>query len=125
MKISFLLGNYCYICYVITNKKHLHFVSRKPLQDFWEKNPIAEEPLKAFFKICSDTTWKKPNDMFSEFGVSNCDQLGKNRYAIDVKGNNIRVILIIRFSLGRIFCLWVGWHKDYERIDVKKITYKS
>jgi len=99
----------------------LHFVSRKPLEAFWNKNAIAEGSLKAFFKICEDANWKTPHDMESEFGSSNCDTIGNNRYVIDVKGNNIRVIVIIRFSMGRIFCRWVGWHKDYDKIDAKTV----
>ncbi len=99
----------------------MHFVSRKPLEAFWNKNAIAEGSLKAFFKICEDANWKTPHDMESEFGSSNCDTIGNNRYVIDVKGNNIRVIVIIRFSMGRIFCRWVGWHKDYDKIDAKTV----
>ena len=86
----------------------MHFVARSTLEDFWKKHPITEEPLKAFFKICQDASWRNPNEVVEELGESNFDTIGKHRFVIDVKGNNIRVVLIIRFTMGRIFCRWVG-----------------
>ena len=55
----------------------------------------------------------------------NVDVLKNNRLYIDVKGNNIRVILSMNYGKNTGFLKWIGWHKDYDKLGNKIHTINS
>jgi mRNA interferase HigB len=55
-------------------------------------------------------------DAIKTFGSGNVDILKNNRLCIDVKGNDLRIILGMNYSKNTAFIKWIGWHKDYDRL---------
>ncbi len=37
------------------------------------------------------------------------------------RGNNYRLVVVIKFTMGYIFIRWVGTHKDYDKIGCSTI----
>lgn len=51
----------------------------------------------------------------------NADYVGNQHYVFNIKGNNYRLIVVIKFTINRIFIRFVGTHKEYDKIDCSNI----
>lgn len=50
------------------------------------------------------------------------DYVGNDRYVFNIKGNDYRLIVVIRFVKGRVFIRFIGTHAEYDKItDIKNI----
>jgi len=56
-----------------------------------------------------------PADILSEY--RNARIIGKNRAVFNIKGNDYRLIVTIRYDRGSVFIRFVGTHAQYDKID--------
>ena len=47
----------------------MRVISRKRLKDFWANYPDAETPLKRWYDLTKNATWKNPADVVQTFGA--------------------------------------------------------
>lgn len=53
------------------------------------------------------------------------DYVGNDRYVFNIAGNHYRLITLIHFSIGTAYILFVGTHKEYDKIDASTVAYKK
>lgn len=41
----------------------------------------------------------------------------------NIKGNLYRLIVDVEYRIGIVFIVWVGSHKEYDKVNVKEINY--
>jgi len=41
-----------------------------------------------------------------------------------VKGNDYRLVVTMDFEKGIVWIKWIGMHREYDRIDVKKVKHE-
>jgi mRNA interferase HigB len=46
------------------------------------------------------------------------------RVVYNIKGNAYRLVVAVDFELGRVWIKWIGWHDDYDRIDVRTVDHE-
>lgn len=49
------------------------------------------------------------------------DYVGNQYYIFNIKGNNYRLIVVVKFTMGYIFIRKVCIHKEYDKIDCSTI----
>lgn len=49
------------------------------------------------------------------------DYAGNQHYVFNIRGNNYRLVVVVKFTIGYVFIRWVGTHKDYDKIDCSTI----
>ena len=49
------------------------------------------------------------------------DYVGNQHYVFNIRGNNYRLVVVIKFTIGRIFVRFVGTHSEYDKIDCSTI----
>ncbi|HTE39157.1 MAG TPA: type II toxin-antitoxin system HigB family toxin [Reyranella sp.] len=47
-----------------------------------------------------------------------------DRIVFNVKGNDYRLVVAVEFEKRIIWIKWIGTHRDYDRIDVKKVKHE-
>ena len=92
-------------------------IAFRTIREFYEYHPMTKRSLSTWYTILKSQIWKKPLDAVKTFGAGNVDVLKNNRLCIDVKGNDLRIILSMNYSKNTAFIKWIGWHKDYDRLD--------
>ena len=97
----------------------MRVIKRKTLQDFWEKNPLSEQPLKAWFTEAIHSTWNTPDDIKEKYGSA--DILPDNRVVFNIGGNKYRLIVKINYKAKVVFIRFVGTHSEYDKIDAETI----
>ena len=99
----------------------MRIISRKILKGFWHTHLDAEQSLKAWFAEVENAEWKNPNDLKKQFG--NASIISDKRTVFNIKGNRYRLIVDIEYHLGIVFIVWIGSHNEYDKINVKEISY--
>ena len=41
----------------------------------------------------------------------------------NIKGNDFRLVVAVDYGHGIVFVLWMGTHKEYDRIDVRQVGF--
>jgi mRNA interferase HigB len=64
---------------------------------------------------------KNPAELKND--IANASLVGNNRVVFNIKGNDYRLVTYIDFKFSIVFILWLGTHKQYDKIDVKTVSY--
>ncbi|MBE9007656.1 type II toxin-antitoxin system HigB family toxin [Fortiea sp. LEGE XX443] len=97
----------------------MRIIARSTLREFWETHPDVEQPLKAWYDETSRADWNSPTDIKSTY--RNASIIANNRVVFNIKGNDYRLIVYIRYDIKIIFIRFVGTHSDYDNVDATTI----
>lgn len=89
------------------------------LRDYWEANPSAEQPLKAWHDEAKAATWKSPQDIKNAY--RNASVVANNRVVFNIKGNDHRLIVAVAYQVGIVYVEFIGTHAEYDQIDAATI----
>ncbi len=100
----------------------MHVISKAALVKFW--NGLPEGPVRAaaqramteWLSMATNASWSKFADVKETFNTA--DYVGAGKVVFDVGGNKYRIVGLIGWKSKRIFVLFVGTHREYDRIDV-------
>lgn len=99
----------------------MRIISRKTLINFWEKYPESEQPLKSWFEESKNAQWNSPHDLKHQY--KNTSIITNKRVVFNIKRNDYRLIVDIEYKIKLVFIVWIGTHKQYDKINVKEIKY--
>ena len=99
----------------------MRIISRKTLISYWEKHPDSEQSLKSWFDEAQNAKWNSANELKQLY--RNASIITKKRVVFNIKGNHYRLIVDIEYKLGIIFIVWIGTHKEYDKLNIKEIYY--
>ena len=83
------------------------------LEQFYKKHSNNKSALIAWYRDACDAQWKSPQDIKNRYGSA--DFLSKNRVIFNIKGNNYRLVIQVRYQNGIAVILWVGTHAEYNK----------
>jgi mRNA interferase HigB len=98
-------------CYHIGNV--MHIISRKRLRGFADTHPDAATPLAAWFKMMTRRRYANGHEVRADF--PSVDFLGGSLTVFDVGGNKYRLVVDLRYDLGRVYIRHVLTHREYDR----------
>jgi mRNA interferase HigB len=97
----------------------MRVISRKILRDFWERHADAEQPLRAWFAETISSTWNHPADIKRRYPAASF--LNENRIVFNIKGNRYRLVVHVRYDIGRVYIRFIGTHAEYDRIKAETV----
>ena len=97
----------------------MRVISISMLREFWIKHAETEQPLREWYAKTSQANWQSLADMRQDF--NSVDYVGKQRYVFNIKGNNYRLVVAVKFTPKIVYIRFVGTHEEYDRIDVTTI----
>jgi mRNA interferase HigB len=97
----------------------MRIVAITTLQAFWAKHPDAKVPLQAWYALASRAKWKSPADIKEAY--RNASFIANERVVFNIKGNDYRLVVLVRYGQGLMFIRFVGTHAQYDKIDATKI----
>jgi mRNA interferase HigB len=98
-------------------------ISKTIIQAFARKHPDVESALEKWYSDTKAADWKDFSEIKKSFNTA--DGVGNDRYVFDIKGNRYRLVALIIFKVRTVFILFVGTHKEYDKIKADKITFKK
>lgn len=89
------------------------------LRDFWINHPETKLPLSEWYVKTCNAHWHSLLDMRKDF--NSVDYVGNQHYVFNIKGNNYRLVVAIKFIPELVYIRFVGTHAEYSRIDVSEV----
>jgi mRNA interferase HigB len=91
----------------------MHVITRRRLQSFWEQHPDAEASLRTWLAILRQKRYEGPHEVRRDFASASF--LGRWRTVFNIGGNKYRLVVDIRYDLGRVYIRDILTHEDYTR----------
>ena len=97
----------------------MRIIAKRPLREFWERHPDAEEPLLAWYREVEQEDWDTPAKVKAKY--RNASIVGDNRVVFNIKGNDYRLVVKINYPFRIVYIRFVGTHAAYDRINVEEV----
>lgn len=97
----------------------MRIFTEKALKEFAETQPDAKVALQEWASIVKKSKWTSFADIKNTF--NSMDAVGNQRYVFNIKGNNYRLVVVVKFTLGFVYVRFVGTHTEYDKIDCSTI----
>jgi len=105
----------------------MRVIARKTLKRFIDSlkggkdQKAVKSALDSWFHEVRQAGWKNPADVVKAY--ANASIVGSDRVVFNIKGNDYRLVVAIHYRLQIVFIKWLGSHADYDKIDVKTVSY--
>jgi mRNA interferase HigB len=81
----------------------------------------VKSALDSWFHEVRKATWKNSSDVKASYAHASI--VGSDRVVFNLKGNSYRMVVAVDYRRGIVFVKWLGTHKEYDAIDVKRVQY--
>ena len=98
----------------------MRIVSKKTINQYVVDNPQATKALDEWYQKTKEADWKCFADIRRTFAT--VSQVGNDRYVFNIKGNDYRLVVLIKFTVSHVLIRFVGTHAEYDKItDIQHI----
>ena len=97
----------------------MRVIALRMLRTYWEEHPDARQALQAWYFDVKRASWQTPADIKNVY--RNVSFVGSNRVIFNIKGNDYRLVVAIKYEQGIVYIRFVGSHSDYDRIDAATV----
>ena len=95
----------------------MRIIARSKIIDYYTDNPDAEVALEEWYHKTKRAEWTCFADMKKTF--NSVDNVGNQHYVFNIRGNNYRLVVVIKFTRKTVLIRFIGTHADYDKFDVK------
>jgi len=74
---------------------------------------------RAWYALASRADWETPADIKEAYRSASFT--ANNRVVFNIKGNDYRLVVLVKYDRGLIFVRFIGTHRQYDKIDVETI----
>jgi mRNA interferase HigB len=82
-------------------------------------NPLW--PPGSAWKEENSLNWKNTNDVKRNYTWASI--ISSDRIVFDILTNRYRLVTAVDFEKGILLIKWIGTHKEYDKIDVKRVKH--
>lgn len=97
----------------------MRIIAIQTIRRYYEQNPKAKTALSAWVDTVRHADWKCFADIKATF--NSADYVGNQHYVFNIKGNDYRMVVVIKFVPGFVLIRFIGTHEEYDRIDCSTI----
>jgi mRNA interferase HigB len=97
----------------------MRVIAHRTLVKFYTGRPDAKTAIENWYTKTSCADWQFFADIKKDF--NSVDNVGNQHYVFNLKGNEYRLVAVIKFQIKMVYIRFIGTHNDYESIDCKNI----
>ena len=97
----------------------MRIFTEQTLKEYIEKHPDTRIALQEWLSIVKRSEWRCFADVKATF--NSVDNIGNQRYVFNIKGNNHRLVVVIKFTIRFVYIRFIGTHAEYDKIDSRTI----
>lgn len=105
----------------------MRIIARRTLREFLTSRvghrdtPALKAALDAWFDEVRKAHWRSTADVKRHYATASI--VSADRTVFNIKGNDYRLVVAIDFEKGIVWIKWVSTHRDYDRVDVRKVEH--
>ena len=92
----------------------MRIFTEQALKAYAERHPESKVALQEWTTIVKKSNWKSFADIKQTF--NSVDNVGNQHYVFNIKGNDYRLIVVIKFTIQFVYVRFIGTHKEYDKI---------
>ncbi|MBD2827168.1 type II toxin-antitoxin system HigB family toxin [Xenorhabdus szentirmaii] len=95
----------------------MKIIGRQEIVSFYNKHNQAKGALNAWINEVESTSWDCPQDIRNRFSTASF--LPDNRVVFNIKGNDYRLVVQVRYANGIVKIERIGTHAEYDKWSLK------
>jgi mRNA interferase HigB len=105
----------------------MRVISRRTLRSFVEglaghkDHAAVKAALDAWFDEVKKARWQSSADIRRRYATASI--ISADRVVFNIKGNDYRLVVAVDFDRSIVWIKWIGTHKEYDKIDVKRVKH--
>ena len=97
----------------------MRIITEEPIKEYIKKRPDSKTALQEWLKTVRKVQGKNFADIKATF--NSVDFVGNQHYVFNIKGNQHRLVVVIKFTIKWIYIRFIGNHEEYDKIDCSTI----
>ena len=98
----------------------MRIFTEQALKEYAEAHPDVKVALQEWTTVVRNSKWTCFADVKRTF--NSVDNVGNQHYVFNIRGNNYRLVVVIKFTIQFVYVRFVGTHAEYDKIaDCSKI----
>ena len=97
----------------------MRIISKKRIVEYHTKHPDSKTALEEWTKKTEKAKWESFADIKNTF--NSVDSVGNQHYVFNIKGNDYRLVVVIKMQIDTVLIRFIGTHAEYNKIDAKNI----
>ena len=98
----------------------MRIISERTIRIYYEAHPEAKSALQDWAGKVKEATWQNFADMKLTF--NSVDYIGNQHYVFNIKGNDFRLVAVVKFTVHFVLIRFIGTHAEYDKIkDISNI----
>jgi mRNA interferase HigB len=77
--------------------------------------------LDAWYAEVERATWKNLGELKQQYRSASI--VSAERVVFNIKGNEFRLVVAINYYYQVLLIIWLGTHREYDKIDVERVEY--
>ena len=92
----------------------MRIFTEQALKAYSIRHPESKTALQEWSSIVKKSRWTCFADVKKTF--NSVDNVGNQHYVFNLKGNDFRLIVVIKFTIQFVYVRFIGTHKEYDKI---------
>ena len=92
----------------------MHIITRSRLTTFGRRHADAAKPLRDWARVLRRKHYGQHAEVQQDFPAADC--VGKRKVVFNICGNRYRLVVDMRYDLGRVYIRHVVTHAEYDRL---------
>ncbi|MEI7830324.1 MAG: type II toxin-antitoxin system HigB family toxin [Prolixibacteraceae bacterium] len=97
----------------------MRVISHRTLVNFYLGRPDAKTAIENWYTKTSCADWQFVADIKNDF--NSVDNIRNQHFVFNLKGNEYRLVAVIKFQIKMVYIRFIGTHTEYNTIDCKNI----
>jgi mRNA interferase HigB len=107
----------------------MRIIARRTLREFaaartgHRDHAALKAALEAWFDEVRKARWRNSAEVKRLYATASI--ISSDRIVFNIRGNAYRLVAAVDFEKSIVWIKWLGTHRGYDRIDVKKVTHEK
>jgi mRNA interferase HigB len=97
----------------------MHIITRTRLTEFGRKHEDAAQPLRDWARMVRRKAYAEHLSVRTDFPTA--DFIGPRKVVFNICGNRYRLVVDMRYDLGRVYIRHVVTHQEYDRLIARRL----
>lgn len=97
----------------------MRVIAHRTLVKFYSKRQDAKTAIENWYIKTTSAAWQSFADFKKDF--NSIDNVGNQHYVFNLKGNDYRLVVVIKFQIKMVCIRFIGTHSEYDKIDCTNI----